>query len=67
MENLGYFFLVLVAAGWFIAIIAGMISAFPYGLLGFIPILGLGFLIAKVIKDRLKKSEDDYYSNNVDK
>jgi hypothetical protein len=44
-----------------------MIAAFPFGIIGLIGITGLGFLLAKVIKDRLGNKEDDYYSDNVDK
>lgn len=67
MEYIGYFFLGIVAVGWLIAIIVGMVSAFPYGIIGFIPILGIGFLFAKVVRDRMASKEDDYYSKNVDK
>ncbi len=67
MERIGYVLLSLVAAGWLIAILAGMIVAFPFGLIGLVIILGLGFLFAKVVKDRLGNKEDDYYSKNVDK
>ena len=67
MERIGYVLLSIVAAGWLIAILAGMIAAFPFGLIGLVVILGIGFLFAKVIKDRLENKEDDYYSKNVDK
>ncbi len=67
MEYIGYILLGIVAIGWFIAILVGMVSSLPYGLLGFVPILGIGFLFAKVVKDRLANKEDDYYSKNIDK
>jgi hypothetical protein len=67
MERIGYILLSIVAAGWLIAMIAGMIAAFPFGIIGFIAILGIGFLLAKVVKDRMENKEDDYYSKNVDK
>ena len=67
MERIGYVLLSFVAAGWLLAIFAGMIAAFPFGLIGLVAILGIGFLFAKVIKDRLENKEDDYYSENVDK
>ena len=67
MERIGYFLLSIVAAGWLVAMIAGMIAAFPFGIVGFIAILGIGFLLAKVVKDRMENKEDDYYSKNVDK
>lgn len=67
MENTGYILLTFVAIIWIIAIIVGVIAAFPFGLVGLIAIVGLGFLFAKVVKDRLANKEDDYYSKNIDK
>ncbi len=67
MERIGYVLLSLVAAGWLMAMLAGMIVAFPFGLIGLVVIMGIGFLFAKVVKDRLSNKEDDYYSENVDK
>ena len=67
MENIGYVLLAIVAICWLVAIFVGMIAAFPYGIIGLIGITGLGFLLAKVIKDRLSNKEDDYYSDKVDK
>ena len=67
MEIIGYIFLGIAAVCWIIAIIIGMVVAFPYGLIGLIAILGIGFLFAKVIKDRLENKEDDHYSNTVAK
>jgi hypothetical protein len=67
MKNIGFIFLGIVLIAWIIAIIVGMIAAFPYGVIGIIAIIGLGFLLAKAIKDRIESDEDDYYSKNVDK
>lgn len=67
MENIGYVLLGIVAICWLVAMFIGMIAAFPIGLIGLIGITGFGFLLAKVIKDRLGSKEDDHYSKNVDK
>ena len=67
MENIGYILLGVVAIAWFIAILAGMVAAFPFGIFGLLAILGFGFLFGKVIKDRMGNKEDKYYSENVDK
>ena len=67
MENIGYVLLAIVAVCWLIAMLVGMVAAFPFGIIGLIAITGLGFLLARVIKDRLGNKEDDYYSDNVDK
>ena len=55
MENIGYFLLGIVTVIWIIAVIIGVIVAFPFGLIGLLAILGFGFLFAKVIKDRMEK------------
>jgi len=67
MEKFGYLFLGIAAVCWIIAIIIGVVVAFPIGLIGLVAILGVGFMFAKVIKDRLENTEDDHYSKNIDK
>ena len=67
MENIGYILLGVVAIAWFIALLVGMVAAFPFGIFGLLAILGFGFLFAKVIKERMGNKEDKYYSENVDK
>lgn len=67
METIGYILLAIVALCWLGAMIWGMISAFPYGLIGFVAIVGVGCLLVKVVADRLSNKEDDYYSKNVEK
>jgi len=67
MEKIGYILLGIAAVCWIIAVLIGVIVAFPVGLVGLIAIIGIGFLFAKVIKDRLENKEDDHYSNTVDK
>ncbi len=67
MERIGYILLSVIAIAWILGIIAGMIAAFPFGLIGLIVLSGIGFLFAKVVKDRINNKEDDYYSKNVDK
>ncbi|MGR8934926.1 MAG: hypothetical protein ACU837_11135 [Gammaproteobacteria bacterium] len=67
MENIGYVLLAIVAAVWLIAVLAGMIAAFPLGIIGLLALGGIGLLFAKVVKERLANKEDDYYSKHVDK
>ncbi len=67
MERIGYVLLSIVAASWIIAMLTGMVVAFPFGLIGFVAILGIGFLFAKVVKNRIENKEDNYYSERVDK
>jgi hypothetical protein len=67
VENVGYVLLGIVVLCWFAAMIAGMVAAFPVGIIGLIAIAGFGFLLAKAIKDRLANKEDDYYAKKVKK
>lgn len=67
LERLGYFFLIIALGVWIYLLIKGLVEAFPEGLIGFIVIAGFGFLFFKVLKDRLRNKEDDYYDKNVDK
>ena len=67
MENIGYVLLGIAVICWIAAIIIGVIVAFPFGLIGLIAIAGIGFLFAKVVKDRLENKEDDHYSKTIEK
>ena len=67
MEKIGYTLLIIVAVCWIIAMVAGMVAAFPFGIIGLLGIIGVGLLFVKVIKDRLENKEDNYYSKNIDK
>ena len=66
MEKIGYILLSVVAIAWLIVILVGMVAAWPYGIVGFVVLIGLGFLFAQVVKERLENKEDDYYSKNVE-
>jgi len=65
MEKIGYVLLGIVFIIYCILIFVGLIVAFPWGIIGFIAILGIGFLFIQVISDRLSSKEDDYYDKNV--
>lgn len=66
MEYLGYALLAIVAIAWITVVIAGLIIAWPWGIIGLIGILGIGTLLLKVLQDRISNKEDDHYSDNVD-
>ena len=65
MEKVGYFLLGIVFIIWLVGIIIGMIVAIPWGIIGLIAIIGIGFLFMQVISDRLSNKEDDYYDKHV--
>ena len=47
--------------------VAGMVAAFPVGLVGLVVLAGIGFLFAHVVKTRVESDDDDYYSKRIDK
>ena len=67
MEKAAYAILLLLASLWLLAMVAGLIAAFPYGLLGLLGLLAMGLLFAKVVKERITSKEDEHYSKTVDK
>ena len=66
-EKVGYTCLAVVAGCYLLAMFAGLIAAFPYGLVILLALLGVGMLLIKVVRERLANKEDDYYSKNVEK
>jgi len=66
-EKVGYTCLGLVAFLYLLAMLGGMIALFPFGLLGFIVLFGIGALFMKVLKERMKSPEDRYYSDNIER
>lgn len=64
-EKIGFTCLSVLAVLYIVAIFAGIILAFPFGLLGLVALVGIGALVIKVVKERLGNKEDNYYSDNV--
>lgn len=67
MEKLGYAVLLAVLIAWIVILIVGLLDAMPEGVIGLAAIFGIGVLFLKVLRDRLRNKEDDYYSKNVKK
>ena len=67
MEKAAYAILLGLAVLWLLAIVAGMVAAFPYGVLGLLAVVAVGLLFIKVLRERLANKEDDHYSRHVDK
>ena len=67
MEKMAYIILAIVAIGFLIAMIAGMVAAFPVGIIGLVVILAFGLLFVKALKERLSSRKDDRYSKDVEK
>ncbi len=67
MEKIAYGLLIIAAIFLIIAMIMGLIVAYPYGIIGLIALLAFGLLFIKVMKERMKKSKEDRYSKEVEK
>jgi hypothetical protein len=67
LEKVGYVCLALVAVAWLTALFVGLVAAFPFGLIGLVALVGIGALLAKVVRERRASVEDDYYTKNVER
>lgn len=67
MEKIGFILLSIVASFWLTGMVIGFIGIFPFGIIGLLGITGIGLLFVKVLRERLKSKEDDYYSKTVKK
>ena len=66
LEKVAYALLGLVCLVYVIVMVAGLIAAFPWGIIGFVALAGIGLLLIKVIRERIGNTEDTYYSKNID-
>lgn len=67
MERTAFAILLVLAAGWILVLVVGLVSAWPFGLIGLLALAAVGLLFIRVLRDRLRSDEDDYYSDTVDK
>ena len=67
IEKVAYALLGFVSLLYLAVMVAGLVAALPWGIVGLVVIVGFGLLLIKVIRERIRNSEDDYYSKNVDK
>jgi hypothetical protein len=67
LEKVAYALLGFVSVLYVAVMVAGLVAAFPWGIVGLIAIVGIGLLLIKVIRERIHNAEDDYYSKNVDR
>jgi len=67
MEKTAYIILGIIAIGWAMAVLFGLIVAFPVGLIGLAVIVAIGLLFIRVLLDRIGSDEDDYYERSVKK
>lgn len=66
-EKIAYALLGIIAIAWLIAMVLGMVLAFPLGLIALLAFLAVGVLFIKVLKERWQSRDDNYYSKHVEK
>jgi len=66
LEKIAYTLLGFVSLLYVVVMVAGLVAAFPWGIVGLIAMVGIGLLLIKVIRERIRNSEDNCYSKNVD-
>lgn len=67
VETAVYIVLGVLAAGYLLAVVAGLMAVWPWGIIGLVAIGAIGVLFVKVLRERLNNAEDDHYARNVDK
>ena len=66
LDTIALGLVVTLAIAWLAFALAGLVSAWPYGLIGFVVLGVIGYLIYGVIKQKMENAEDDFYEKNVD-
>jgi len=65
LEKTGFSLLAIAAIAYLVLLVVVSILAFPVGLIALVALSGVALLFIKVLGDRLKNTDDDYYTNNV--
>lgn len=67
LDRLVLILVVAAAALYLLAVLIGLIALLPWGLIGIGVLAITGYVLWRVIRDRLANAEDDYYERNVEK
>ena len=69
IDTLAAVLVAVLAACWFAMLIGGLVFAAPFGVVGILFVLAvlavLGWIFFRVVVERLRNAEDDYYEKNV--
>ncbi len=69
IDTLAAVLVAVLVAGWLALLIAGLIFAAPFGVVGILVVLAvlavLGWIFFRVVVERLRNAEDDFYEKNV--
>jgi len=67
LDKIALILVIALAAVWVVAVFGGLVATLPFGLPILAILLVVGYLVYRVVRDRLNSAEDDYYERNVDK
>lgn len=66
LDKLVLILVIACAAIWAVVMLGGIITTLPWGLPVLVVFLIAGYIVYRVIQDRLSNAEDDYYDKNVE-
>ena len=58
---------VIIGAIWCVIMLLSAVAIYPFGLLILVVYLIVGYIVYRVVRDRMTNKEDDYYEKNVDR
>lgn len=67
LDTVALWLVVALAIAWAAVAIVGLVAMWPFGLIGLVVIVVVGYLIVGVIRQKMASAEDAYYEKNVDK
>ena len=71
IDKLALVLVVVLAGGWLAMLVGGLVYAAPFGAIGVVVVLAvlavLGWILCRVIVERLHNAEDDHYERTVDR
>jgi len=65
LDRLVLILVIAAVALWALALLGGIVATLPYGLPALVVFLIAGYIIYRVVRDRLSNAEDEYYDKNI--
>ncbi len=65
LDKLVLILVIVAVALWALALLGGIIASLPWGLPALVVFLVVGYILYRVVQDRLSSAEDDYYDKNI--
>jgi len=67
LDQIALIIVVAMAVAWLVVFAGGMMQIMPYGFIVLIPLALFLWIVVRIVQQRLKNKEDDYYHKNIDK